>query len=158
MTEPTFIPKPGQVDYTDIRYAPCVKVIPVCKGKILLVRRTEDRRLYPGYWDVINGFLDDYSSIEEKAAEELKEEAGIGQDDIVSFKRGQASVIEDPAYKKTWLIVPVLAQIKTDTFTLDWEATEAAWFAPEEVARKKLIPGTLEIIAQFFPEMTGEMV
>lgn len=158
MAEPTFIPKPGQVDYANIRYAPCVKVIPVYKGKVLLVRRTEDRRLYPGYWDVINGFLDDHSSIEKKATEELREEAGIRQDDIVSFKRGQASIIEDPEYNKTWLIVPILAEIKTATFTLDWEATEAAWFTPGDVAKKKLIPGTSEIIAQFFPGMAGRMV
>lgn len=153
MAEPVFVPKPGQVDYTNIRYAPCIKIIPVCKGKILLAKRTEDRRLYPGYWDVINGFLDDQASIEEKATEELQEEAGIAHKDIASFTRGQMSVIEDPDYRKTWLIMPVLAEVKTDNFTLDWEATEAVWLMPEEVAKKELIPGTHEIIAQFFPEM-----
>lgn len=153
MAEPAFVPKPGQVDYTNIRYAPCIKVIPVHDGKILLAKRTEDRRLYPGYWDVINGFLDDNTSIEEKAAEELQEEAGIAPADINSCKRGHMNVIEDPEYRKTWLIMPVLTEVKTDKFTLDWEATEAAWFTPEEVAQKELIPGTLEIIAQFFPEL-----
>lgn len=154
MIEPAFVPRPGQVDYTNIRYAPCIKVIPVYNGKILLAKRTEGRRLYPGYWDVINGFLDDQASIEEKATEELQEEAGIAPKDIASFTRGQMSVIEDPDYRKTWLIMPVLAEVKTSKFTLDWEATEAVWCAPKEVAKKELIPGTLEIIAQFFPEVT----
>ncbi len=153
MAEPTFIPKPGQTDYANIRYAPCIKVIPVYKGKILLAKRTADRRLYPGFWDVINGFLDDSCSIEEKAAEELHEEAGIAPSDIVSCKRGQVTIAEDPKYGKTWLIIPVLAMVKTDKFTLDWEATEAVWLAPQEVAKKELIPGTQEIIAQFFPQM-----
>lgn len=153
MAEHKFVPKPGQIDYTNIRYAPCIKVIPVHDGKILVAKRTTERRLYPGYWDFINGFLDDKCSIEEKATEELAEEVGIGSGDVASFKRGKAAISEDPDYGKTWLIVPVLAEVKTAKFDLDWEATEAKWLTPSEAASIEMIPGTLEIVSQFFPEM-----
>lgn len=154
MAEAKFVPAPGQVDYTDIRYAPCIKVIVVnSSGKVLLAKRAEDRRLYPGYWDTFDGFLDDQQSIEEKARQELLEEAGIAAADVVSLKRGQMVVIEAPDYHKTWLLMPVLAEVKTDTFTLDWEATHAKWFDPKEVKDLSLIPGSLEIIGQFVPEV-----
>jgi NADH pyrophosphatase NudC (nudix superfamily) len=153
MAEAKFVPAPGQVDYTDIRYAPCIKVIVVRNGKILLAKRAEDRRLYPGYWDTFDGFLDDKQSIEEKAVEELREEAGIAADDIAELKRGQMVVIEAPDYGKTWLLMPVQATVQTKNFSLDWEATHAQWFDPKEVKDLPLTPGSLEIIGQFVPEV-----
>lgn len=154
MAEASFVPGPGQVDYTHIRYAPCIKVIVEHNGKILLAKRVEDRRLYPGYWDTIDGFLDDKKSIEEKVLEELQEEIGIPPKAVSSLTRGQVVIYEDSDYEKTWLLVPVLAKVKTDKYTLDWEASEAKWCEFEEVKDMHLIPGTLEIIAQFFPELS----
>jgi NADH pyrophosphatase NudC (nudix superfamily) len=153
MNEPKFVPKPGQVDYTNIRYAPALDVIVVHDSKILLAKRSANRRLYPNYWATIDGFLDDDKSIEEKAYEELLEEVGIVRSDVTSITRGQVMIQEDAAIGKTWLIVPVLAQVKTDKFTLDWEASEARWFAPKEVAELDLLPGALDVIGQFFPEV-----
>ena len=75
MAQPKFIPKPGQIDYTNIRYAPTVNIVVEYKGKIFCVQRASDLRLYPNYWDWVCGFLDDNKSIEEKAYEELKEDA-----------------------------------------------------------------------------------
>ena len=153
MAEAKFIPAPGQVDYTDIRYAPCIKVIVEHQGKILLAKRAEDRRLYPGVWETIDGFLDDKKSIEEKAVEELAEEVGIPADAVSSLTRGQTALHEDPDHTKTWLLVPVLAKVTTTEYVLDWEASEACWFSPTELKQVQLIPGTLEIIGQFFPEV-----
>jgi hypothetical protein len=48
--------------------------------------------------------------------------------------------------------VPLLARIRTAAFTLDWEASEADWFDPREVGKLDLLPGTLDVIGQFFPE------
>jgi 8-oxo-dGTP diphosphatase len=153
MSEPKFIPKPGQVDYTNIRYAPVLDVTVTYGGKILLAKRSTDRRLYPGYWATIDGFLDDNQSIEDKAREELHEEVGIEPADIVSLKRGHVLLQEDPKLGKTWIIVPVLAQVKTEKFTLDWEASEARWFVPREIMKLNLLPSTLDVIGQFFPEV-----
>ncbi|HEY4161329.1 MAG TPA: hypothetical protein VGM08_04680, partial [Candidatus Saccharimonadales bacterium] len=65
MAEPKFVPKPGQVDYTNIRYAPVINTVITNSGKVLLVQRSPGMRLYPGYWSGMSGFLDDNRSIEE---------------------------------------------------------------------------------------------
>lgn len=152
MPEPKFIPKRGQVDYTDIRYAPALDIVVEHEGKILLAKRSAERRLYPNCWATIDGFLDDSKSIEDKAYEELREEIGLSARQVISLERGQVLIHEDAAINKTWLVVPVLARISSTAFTLDWEASEAGWFGPETVGELDLLPGTLEVIGQFFPE------
>jgi NADH pyrophosphatase NudC (nudix superfamily) len=151
MAEPTFIPRPGQVDFTHIRYAPVINTIVMHVDKILLVQRSSEMRLYPDFWNGIPGFLDDDKSIEEKIYEELREELGIGIEDIASLRRGQALVQEAPKYGKTWLVVPHLVEVRTTSFTLDWEASRAKWFTPMEAKELALLPSFLEVLTQFFP-------
>jgi len=153
MQRPKFVPKPGQVDYTDIRYAPTVNIVVVHKGKIFCVKRSPDMRIYPNYWDWVCGFLDDHKSIEEKAREELQEELGIQSDDIESITRGQLRIDEAPEYKKTWLIVPVLAKVKIDSFKLDWEASQGAWFTPAEIQGLEMPPHSLRTLEPFLAEI-----
>jgi len=157
MTQSKFIPKPGQVDYTNIRYAPVINIVVMFKDKIYCVKRSPDMQLYPNYWDWVCGFLDDNQSIEEKAYEELSEELGLKQDDIESLTRGEPWIDEAPEYKKTWLIVPVLAKVKTDKFTLDWEATEGKWFEPKELRELGMVPGSLKTAEPFFPDISVEV-
>ena len=42
--EPVFVPRPGQVDYTHIRYAPVLNAVVVCLGKVLLLQRSSGMR------------------------------------------------------------------------------------------------------------------
>ena len=151
MAEPKFVPKPGQVDYTNIRYAPVINVVVVHKGKVLMVRRSDDLRFYPGYWHCVAGFLDDSQSIEEKVREELREEIDLGDDQIISMQRGQIVLSEAPDYGKTYLIVPVLVQAASAEVRLDWEASRAEWLVPAEARQRKLVPGLAEVFNQFFP-------
>ncbi|SRR6266568_4130649 len=153
MTEPKFTPKPGQTDYTHIRYTPVINCVVVRADKILLVQRSAGMRLYPNYWNGISGFLDDDKSIEEKAGEELGEELGIVTKDIVSIRCGQVILQEAPDYGKTWLVVPVLTTIRAVDLQTDWEAVAAQWFAPAEVPKLDLLPGFIDVFRQFFPEV-----
>lgn len=150
MSEPKFKAKDNQVDYTNLRYAPVVNTVVTNAGKILLAKRSPDMRLYPSCWNGISGFLDDGKSIEEKVAEELHDELSISADDITKIERGSLLIQEAPEYNKTWLVVPVLAEIKTAKFKLDWEATEARWFTYDEVKKLELMPGFIAVLAQFF--------
>lgn len=153
MSESKFIPKPGQVDYTNIRYAPTINIVVTHADKILLVKRSRELRLYPGKWDWICGFLDDDKSIEEKAIEELGEELGLQEHQIESLTRGDVRMDESESYKKTWIIVPIHAEVTTTKYTLDWEASEAKWFRPEELRQLDMPSGALLTGAEFFPEL-----
>ena len=101
MAEPKFVPRKNQVDYTNIRYCPVNNCVLRYKDKILLVQRSKDLRLYPGYWNGVSGFLDDDKSVKEKVYEELKDEVGITPSNVVSIKRGNVLVQESEKYKKT---------------------------------------------------------
>ena len=149
MKEPNFIPKDGQVDYTNIRYAPVINTVVFHDGRILLVQRSKSLRLYPSCWNGVSGFLDDSKTIEQKVEEELREELSISKTDIVDLKRGRPLIQEAPDYNKTWLVVPVRVEVSTNKFKLDWEAEDAKWFTPAEASRLDLMPGFREVLAQF---------
>jgi len=149
MGEPKFIPLPGQIDYTNARYAPVVNSIVTHQGKILLVKRSPDMRLYPNCWNGISGFLDDNRSIEEKVQEELEQELGLSTADIIKIERGHPLLQEAPEYKKTWLVIPCFVEVRTDQFKLNWEAQEAHWFDKVAAKRLDLLPGFEQVLDQF---------
>jgi 8-oxo-dGTP pyrophosphatase MutT (NUDIX family) len=145
-----FQPKSGQIDYTNIRRAPVINVVVKCKDKILIVKRSEKLKYYPGLWNGISGFLDDDKTIEEKAKEELKEEIGIDENDIIFIKQGEAFEVDEPKYDKLWIVHPVLAEIKHDRIELDWEAQEYRWILPAEIESFNCAPGFRKVIEYLF--------
>jgi len=146
MDKPKFIPKPGQVDFTNIRYCPVINCVVQYGEKFLIVKRSKALRLYPGYWNGVSGFLDDDMSREEKVGDELREELGIGEDDIASIRFGGIFDQEAPEYKKTWIVHPVFVEIKTGKITLDQEAEQYKWVTLEEMKDYKLLPGFDKVV------------
>lgn len=140
-TEPPFVPKPGQVDYTHIRYCPVINCVVMYDRKFLIVRRSSTMRLYPGYWNGISGFLDDQKSVEEKVYEELREELGISKEQIASIRMGGVFHQDEPLYKKTWIVHPILVTVRSDRLTLDWEAETYAWVEHHELDQFNVLPG-----------------
>jgi ADP-ribose pyrophosphatase YjhB (NUDIX family) len=139
--EKKFKPKQGQVDFTHIRWAPVLNCVVMHKGKILLIKRSASMRLYPGYWNSVGGFLDDNKSLKEKVEEELREELGIRKSQVTSMRFGQVFDQDEPKYKKTWIVHPVCATVKTNKVVLDWEGEEYRWVTLKEAKRLKLLPG-----------------
>jgi len=142
----TFVPKPGQVDYTRIRWAPVVNCVVVHKNKILVVQRNAKLRLYPGFWNGISGFLDDHQSLEEKVITELEEELELNKSDIKSIRLAGIFDQEAPRYLKTWIVHAMLVEIKTNIVTLDWEAQKFAWLTVPEVRKLRLLPGFDQVL------------
>lgn len=145
-----FHPKRGQVDYTHARFAPVINCVVQNGNKFLIVKRNSAMRLYPGYWNGIAGFLDDRKSFEEKVKEELREEAGIKARDILSIKLGEIFDLDDPKYRKTWIVHPVLVKVKTKRITLDWEAEDYRWILPREIKRFNTTPNFKKVLKTFF--------
>ena len=146
MSEPKFIPAPGQVDYTNIRYCPVINCVLRYENKILLVKRSSVLKLYPGYWNGISGFLDSELSVEDKALEELREELNINNHDVLSIKRGRVLVQESEKYLKTWIVFPLLVDVKTTDIKLDWEASSYKWLTVRYAKKLNLLPGFKEVI------------
>ena len=151
MSEPEFKPKPGQIDYTNVKRAPVINCVAKHGGKILIVQRNPTMKFYPGYWNGISGFLDDGRSIAEKAKDELWEEAGIEENDIIDIREGEVFEQEEPEYNKTWIVHPILAEVKTDRVKLDWEAGEYKWIDVVEAGKFNLLPGFDRVLGALSP-------
>lgn len=145
-----FTPKPGQIDFNHIRWAPVINCVVQFEDKILLVKRSKELDHYPGYWNGISGYLDDNSSLEEKVKEELLEETGVGSDKIESITLGNVFDQEEPRYKKTWIVHPVLVKIKTNEVRTDWEADDYKWVKPSDLQELNLLPGFDAVLKAVF--------
>jgi len=141
MKQPKFKPKPGQVDFTNARWAPVMNCVLKYQGKILIVQRSKEVGFYPKYWNGVSAFLDDEKSLKQKMQEELKEELGITSRNILSFRLGEIFDEEATKYKKTWIVHPILVEVATDKIKLDWEAKNYKWIKLQEIKGLKLMPG-----------------
>ena len=45
-----FKPRPGQIDYTNIHWAPVINCVLKYQDKILVVKRSQELNFYPNYW------------------------------------------------------------------------------------------------------------
>lgn len=154
MEQPKFIPKPGQIDYTNIRYAPTINCIIKYKDEFLLLQRSSNLNFYPGYWNGVSGFLDDHKGIEDKVKEELWEELGITEDKIISIKIAQPIYRDEKEYDKTWIVFPILVDISTQDFKIDFEHSEYKWFKINDITEiattYKIIPDIKDILKILF--------
>jgi len=151
-SEPKFIPKPGQTDYTNIRRAPVINCAVKYKDKILLVQRSSNMKFYSDCWSGIAGYLDDNKSVEEKTKEELKEEIGIDEKDIISIIQGEVFEWNEPKYNKVWITHPVSIELKTDKVKLDWEAQDYRWVKLEDIKKIDVLPSFNKVLGIFFKE------
>lgn len=141
MTFFSFQPKPGQVDFTHIRYAPVINCVVQYQSKILIVQRSKELSYYPDHWNGVAGFLDDQKSVREKVEEELHEEIGLSREHILSVSYGEIFHQEAPEYTKTWIVHPVLVTVGVGSINFNWEASHYRWIHPQEARMLKLVPG-----------------
>lgn len=112
----------GHIAYVNPKVV--VGVLPVLKGKVLLLRRAiEPRR---GTWTCPGGFLEIEETTEEGARREAREEVGIEVGDLRLlgvYSRPQGGIV----------VVAYLASLDDGQVRLGHEALETAFFAPHEV-------------------------
>ncbi|MCX6740800.1 MAG: NUDIX domain-containing protein [Candidatus Parcubacteria bacterium] len=152
-----FIPRPGQIDYSRIRWAPVLNCVLQYKNKFLIVQRSAKMNVYPNAWNGIAGYLDDHKNLKEKVWEEMREECGLKHKDIISIRPGTVFDHEAPQYKKTWVIHPVLVKIKTDKIKIDWEAQDYRWVKLNEIKKFKIIPSFGLVVKSLFPKFTFKL-
>jgi isopentenyldiphosphate isomerase len=131
----------GRIDYSKSDVAPVVTVFIRYKGKVLLLKRSDRVGIYPGKWNTVTGYLDEVKTIREKVLEEIREEIGIGDDDILSYDFGESYEFKDVGANKTWIVHPVLVELKDKpVIRLDWEHTEYRWIKPDEIKKFDIVP------------------
>lgn len=89
-------------------------------GRVLLVHRRPDKRVYPDVWDLPGGVMEDGESEPDTLAREMREELGVEvvTDTATHLCRVTAGLADDPAILSAWLV-------------REWQGTPAN-VAPEE--------------------------
>jgi len=131
----------GRIDYSTSDWAAVLTCFVRFEDKILLLKRSDRVRTHKGKWHTVAGYVDEPKPIREKALEELHEELGISEQIILQCKMGSPYEFFDPDEQKTWLVYPVLVELKQKPeIKLDWEHTELKWISPNKLMTYDTVP------------------
>ncbi len=131
----------GRIDFSNSDKAAVLTCFVRFEDKILLLKRSQKVRTYPGKWHTVAGYIDEPKPLRQKALEELREELNIHEQDVSSFSAGDPYEFTDEETNKHWLVHPVLVQLRRKpSVTLDWEHTEYKWILPIEVGQHDTVP------------------
>jgi len=136
----------GRIDYSGSDAAPVVIVFLKYKNEILLLKRSEKVREHRGRWDVVAGYIDEIKPVREKVLEEVKEETGIGEDNVLAMRIGEGYKAVEKEISKTWFVLPVLVELKNKPdIKLDWEHEEYRWVEAEELKNFDTSPNLAKV-------------
>ena len=137
----------GRINYSTSNKAPVINCFVKYKDKILILKRSNKVRAYKGKWNSVGGYIDEDKPVKIKALEELSEELKINKEIIKRVKVGKSYELTDEAIKKTWIIFPILVELKeVPKIILDFEHTDFKWIKPEELINYDVVSGLNEIL------------
>ncbi|HLI68585.1 MAG TPA: NUDIX pyrophosphatase [Ktedonobacteraceae bacterium] len=116
--------------------------------RLLLVRRSQRVGSYNTRWAGVSGFIEEGVSPEEQAYTEIREETGLQRSQVRLLKRGAVVEHIDEQLGRRWLVHPFLVEtLDPVAITLDWEAVDMRWIAPDELSSYETVPKLKEAFA-----------
>ncbi len=114
-------------------------------NKILLLRRSERVGVYRGRWAGVSGYIEEGNTPYEQALEEIREEIGLGGEDIQLVREGELLEVIDEEIGRKWIVHPFRFRvIRPEKIKIDWEHTEMKWIDPEEIEQYETVPKLAE--------------
>ena len=110
-----------------------VAVVVEWRGKIALLKRSQNVSHDKGMWHCITGYLEPGTAPMQQALNELVEEVGVHAETLLDFRAGPALVITSGA--EPWLIHTFTAVTSQRRLRIDWEHDSYRWIAPTKVKR-----------------------
>lgn len=122
------------------------------RDEILLVQRSERVRTYRGAWAGISGYLEPGVTPLEQANTEIREETGLGADDVRLLRTGAPLPVNDEQGGLSWVVHPFLFAVAApERLRLDWEATGHRWVTPAEMRAYPTVPRLLDAFDEVYP-------
>jgi len=124
-------------------------------GEILLLRRSQQVGSYRGRWAGVSGYVE--TTPDEQALTEIREETGLGPEDLRLLGKGETLQVDDEEMGTRWMVHPYLfyvsdrARIRTD-----WEHVETRWITPGEIDDFTTVPRLKETLERVYPPRKGE--
>ncbi|MFQ5987959.1 MAG: NUDIX domain-containing protein [Dehalococcoidia bacterium] len=114
-------------------------------NKIKLFRRSERVGVYRGRWAGVSGYVEEGNTPYQQALEEIKEETGLGGEDIQLVREGEPLEVIDEEIGRKWIVHPFRFRvIRPEKMEIDWEHTEMKWIDPKEIAEYETVPKLVE--------------
>jgi 8-oxo-dGTP diphosphatase len=110
-----------------------VNALLLCDGRILLARRSPQRKAYGGTWSFPGGHVEHQETLDEALVREVHEEIGVRPTSYVSL-----GTIEDPNTTSddpvTYHVYAVRSWEGGEPRLLGEEHTELRWFSPQDAS------------------------
>ncbi len=91
------------------------------------------------------------TTADEQALVEIKEETGLGREDLKLIKRGKLLPIKDEGLGIKWVVRPYLFHIKDrGKIKIDWEHKETRWIQPKDIDNYQTVPMLKETLARVY--------
>jgi len=110
------------------------------RGKILILKRSEEASTYKGMWAGVSGFIEKNEKTLDAAVREIKEETGLKKKDFSLVKEGISFTFHDKDEDIKWTIHPFLFASKTGKIKIDKEHFEIKWINPEDLGEYFTVP------------------
>jgi ADP-ribose pyrophosphatase YjhB (NUDIX family)/RNA binding exosome subunit len=110
------------------------------RGRVLVLRRSEEVGTYRGRWAGVSGYLEGEERPVDRARQEIAEELGLHE--VTLLQAGRPLLVLDG--ERAWVVHPFAFASETRKIVLDWESTEARWVPPEALASLDTVPGLAE--------------
>jgi 8-oxo-dGTP diphosphatase len=118
-------------------------------GEILILRRSERVGSYRGRWAGVSGYVE--KTADEQALTEIKEETGLGREDVKLVKKGEPLAVADKEMGTRWVVHPYLFHIKDRSkIKIDWEHKETMWIDPKDIDNFETVPRLKETLARVY--------
>lgn len=105
------------------------------EGRILLIRRSEQEKNFPGMWALVSGKIEWGGTVQEALKREAAEKVGVDVD-IIRFT-GRYYDAHNRHPTKTMICLPHICKIKSGTPRANdpEEVADVRWFAPKEIQK-----------------------
>ncbi len=124
------------------------------RGRVLLLKRSEQVRSHRGRWAGVSGYLERPPLAQARL--ELWEEVGVSREDAALRGIGLPLLVEEPEKGRSWLVFTFLFRLREGVeVRRDWESAASAWVRPEELEALDTVPGLQDGLGRVWPPWGG---
>lgn len=117
-------------------------------GRLLVVKRTEDRPVWPGLWEISGGKLEPNENDEQAIKREFQEETNLKIKVVKKYFSFEYDYAGNKAIENDYIVESDNLEIKIDPN----EHTEYRWVTRPEVKALKMSPGMRRSVEKVFDE------
>ncbi|OZJ03865.1 hypothetical protein BZG36_03667 [Bifiguratus adelaidae] len=127
-----------------------------CKGKLLLLKRSDKVHTFQHHWCGVSGSIEGTDQCAyDRALTELQEELSVDAKDLTLVRSGRPLVI--PNDDTVWHVYPFLFSMAHTSIQIDWEHETYEWIEPEKIQTFKTVPDLVQTFRSvYLPEQVHQ--